>query len=95
MTQDERPTDDEAAVSLTQAEQDELNNRVLSGEAAQESSTDDVELARLGSYVLLEVDDDQHIEKHADEKAAEQRYDELKARHVEPDGDREPDPGEA
>ena len=80
------PGDDEAAVSLTQAEQEELNNRVVSGDAAQEASTDGVELARLGSYVLLEVDEDQHIEKHADEKSAEQRYDELKAEHIEGDG---------
>lgn len=85
MTASAPPPDDEAAVSLTQAEQDELNNRVLSGEAAQEDSAESVELARLGSYVLLEVDDDQHIEKHADDKAAEQRYEELKANHIEPD----------
>lgn len=77
---------DEAAVSLTEAEQEELNNRVVSGDASQEASAEGVELAQLGSYVLLEVDDDQHIEKHSDEKAAEQRYDELKADHIERDG---------
>lgn len=74
--------DDDAAVSLTQAEQEELNNRVVSGEAIREDSAEGVELAQLGSYVLLEVDDEQHIEKHADEKSAEQRYDELRADHI-------------
>lgn len=80
------PEDADAAVSLTEAEQDELNNRVVSGDAAQEASADGVELARLGSYVVLEVDDDQHIEKHPDEKTAEQRYEELRTEHVERDG---------
>lgn len=79
------PGDDEAAVPLTPAEQEELNNRVVSGDATQTDSAEGVELAQLGSYVLLEVDDDQHFEKHADEKAAEQRYDELKAEHVDRD----------
>ena len=74
--------DDAAAVSLTEAEQEELNNRVVSGDATQEASAEGVELAQLGSYVLLEVDADQHIEKHADEKGAEQRYEELKADHI-------------
>lgn len=78
--------DDDAAVPLTQTEQDELNNRAVSGEATREDSTEGVELAQLGSYVLLEVDDEQHIEKHADEKSAEERYDELKADHIEGDG---------
>lgn len=83
MTSDPPSSDDEpAAVSLTQAEQDELNNRVLSGDADQENSAPNAELARLGSYVLLEVDEDQHVEKHADEQIAQQRYDELKERHI-------------
>ncbi len=77
--------DDDAGVSLTEAEQEELNNRVVSGDATQEDSADGVELAQLGSYVLLEVDDDQHIEKLADDRSAEQRYDELKADHIERD----------
>src|SRR3712207_8403005 len=42
MTASARP-DDDATVSLTQAEQDELNNRIVSGDAAQEDSTDGVE----------------------------------------------------
>ena len=78
--------DDDVVVPLTDAEQDELNTRVVSGDAAQEDSAEGVELARLGSYVLLEVDEDQRIEKHADEKAAGARYDELRAEHIEPDG---------
>ena len=86
MTSSTPSPDDDAVVSLTQAEQDELNNRVISGDATQADSGDGVELAQLGSYVLLEVDDDQHIEKHADEKGAERRYDELKADHIERDG---------
>lgn len=77
--------DDDAAVTLTQSEQDELNNRVVSGEATREDSSDGVELAQLGSYVLLEVDDEQHIEKHADEKSAEERFDQLKVDHIEGD----------
>ena len=77
--------DDAAAVSLTEAEQDELNNRVVSGEATREDSAAGVELAQLGSYVLLEVDEKQHIEKHPDEKVAEERYEELKADHIERD----------
>lgn len=80
--------DPDAVVSLTQAEQDEINNRVLSGDAARESSGDDVELARLGSYVLLEVDERQHIEKHPDEESADRRYDQLEADHIEPDAGR-------
>lgn len=80
------PDDDDAAVSLTDAEQDELNNRVVSGDATRQDSADGVELAQLGSYVLLEVDDDQRVEKHADEKSAEHRYAELRADHIEPDG---------
>ncbi len=75
--------DDEAAVSLTDAEQEELNNRVVSGDATREDSAEGVELAQLGSYVLLEVDESQHIEKHADEKSAEQRYEQLKDEHIE------------
>lgn len=86
MSPDAPSPDDDATVPLTEAEQDELNNRVVSGDAAREDSADGVELARLGSYVLLEVDEDQRIEKHADEKAAEERYDELRAEHIEPDG---------
>ncbi len=86
MTSSTPDPDDDAVVSLTQAEQEELNNRVVSGDATQEDSAHGVELAQLGSYVLLEVDDDQHIEKHADDKSAEQRYDELKAEHIERDG---------
>ncbi len=78
--------DDDAAVPLTQAEQEELNNRIVSGDATQEASSEGVELAQLGSYVLLEVDENQHIEKHADERGAEQRYDELKADHIDGDG---------
>jgi hypothetical protein len=83
MTSSAPMSDDEATVPLTEAEQEELNNRVVSGEATRESSTEGVELAQLGSYVLLEVDDEQHIEKHADENRAAERYDELKADHVE------------
>ena len=45
--------DDDAVVSLSEAEQDELNNRVVSGDAAQEDSAENIELARLASYVLL------------------------------------------
>ena len=75
----------DAAVSLSDAEQEELNNRVVSGDATQQDSAEGVELAQLGSYVLLEVDDEQHIEKHADEKSAEERYDKLKADHIERD----------
>lgn len=86
MTSNAPVPDDDPVVSLTEAEQEELNNRVVSGDATQESSAEGVELAQLGSYILLEVDDDQHIEKHADEKSAEQRYDELKADHIERDG---------
>ncbi|MDP9377380.1 MAG: hypothetical protein M3P40_07430 [Actinomycetota bacterium] len=82
MTASEASSGDESAVPLTQAEQDEINNRVLSGDAAQEDSAENVELARLGSYVVLEVDDDQHIEKHVDERSAEERYEELKADHI-------------
>ena len=79
------PDEGEGAVSLTEAEREELNNRVVSGDATQEASSEEVELAQLGSYVLLEVDESQHIEKHADEKSAERRYDELRAAHVAPD----------
>ncbi len=86
MTSSTPDPDDDAVVSLTQAEQEELNNRVVSGDATQEDSADGVELAQLGSYVLLEVDDDQHIEKLADDRSAEQRYGELKAEHIERDG---------
>lgn len=85
MTPAESSPEDDRVVPLSQAEQDELNNRVLSGDAEQEASTEDVELARLGSYVLLEVDEDQRIEKHVDEKAAEDRFDELRSDHVEGD----------
>ena len=77
--------DDDAAVPLSEAEQEELNNRIVSGDATQEDSSEGVELAQLGSYVVLEVDENQHIEKLADEKSAEQRYDELKADHIERD----------
>lgn len=77
--------DDDATVSLTEAEQEELNNRVVSGDATREDSAEGVELAQLGSYVLLEVDENQHIEKLADEKSAEERYDELKGDHIERD----------
>lgn len=86
MSPDAPSPDDDATVPLTGAEQDELNNRVVSGDAAQEASAEGVELARLGSYVLLEVDEDQRIEKHADERAAGERYDELRAEHIERDG---------
>lgn len=85
MTPEASPPDDDVVVPLTEAEQDELNNRVVSGDAAEEDSAEGVELARLGSYVLLEVDEDQRIEKHADEKAAGERYEELRAEHIEPD----------
>ena len=81
MTSSPAPNDD-AAVSLSEAEQEELNNRVVSGDATREDSAEGVELAQLGSYVLLEVDEDQQIEKHSDEKSAEQRYDELRAEHI-------------
>jgi hypothetical protein len=77
--------DDDAAVSLSQAEQDELNNRIVSGDADREDSAGNVELAQLGSYVLVEVDEDQQVEKHADEKAAGKRYEELKGDLVERD----------
>ena len=77
--------DDDHTVSLTEAEQEELNNRVVSGDATREDSAEGVELAQLGSYVLLEVDENQHIEKLVDEKSAEERYDELKADHIERD----------
>lgn len=87
MIPDAPSPDDDATVPLTEAEQDELNNRVVSGDAAQEDSAGNVELARLGSYVLLEVDEDQHVEKHADDKAAEARYEELRAAHIEPAGE--------
>lgn len=85
MPAEERSNDENPAMPLTQAEQDEINNRVLSGDADQEDSAEGVELARLGSYVILEVEEDQHIEKHGDDRAAEQRYDALKAEHVELD----------
>ena len=79
--------DDDAAVSLTPAEQDELNNRIVSGDADREDSAEGVELAQLGSYVLVEVDDDQQVEKLADEKAAGERYEELRSDLVERDGE--------
>lgn len=73
---------DPAPVSLTETEQDELNNRVVSGDADEAISTEQAELARLGSYVLVEVDEDQHVEKLTDEQAAQQRFEALKQEHT-------------
>ena len=87
MSPESPPPEDDATLSLSETEQDELNNRVLSGDADQEDSTDAVELARLGSYVLLEVEEEQHVEKHADEQAAERRYEQLRDEHIEGRGD--------
>lgn len=75
---------DPAPVSLTETEQDELNNRVVSGDADEAISTERAELARLGSYVLVEVDEDQHVEKLTDEQAAQARFEALKQEHTDP-----------
>ncbi len=77
MTPERELPDHPATVSLSQAEQDEINNRILSGDAEESAFAGEVGVVRLGTYVLLELDGDQHIEMHADEAAAHDRYEEL------------------
>jgi hypothetical protein len=82
MTSEEPLPDHPATVSLSEAEQDELNNRILSGHADDSSFVGDVGIVRLGTYVLLELEGRQHVEMHADEQAARERYAELRAGYL-------------
>jgi hypothetical protein len=73
-----------ASVSLSDAEQDEINNRVLSGDAEESCFAGEVGVVRLGTYVLLELDGRQHVEMHPDEQAAHDRYEELRREYAAP-----------
>lgn len=74
--------DHPATVSLSDTEQDEINNRILSGYADDSAFAGEVGVVRLGTYVLLELENRQHVEMHGDEQAASDRYAELKARYI-------------
>lgn len=82
MTPEPEPPDHPATVSLSQAEQDEINNRILSGDAEESEFAGEAGVVRLGTYVLLELDANQHIEMHGDEAMAHDRYEELRKAYL-------------